>query len=281
MSRHVFYPGRMAVSFRKGPRGFLRQDPSDAAKVLKDNPSLQDKSAAVREELVRQNALTVVRQRGGDPSDTTEVSGDYILQFGKYKGKSFRWLLENDIGYTIYLIRNQQGEEAAGVFMAAGHNKDSLLSFINYSLMFREIQSLLNYEEHKPVMTAAASEDDQLVGFGTCAYSTWREVWESREDGYASFILKKKNCTAGTKMHKLQLYLKKKLQPPTVTPLMSHTSPVMSHASHAPAEAIVMDEDEELERMMLSISPSKQHVQSSVSASSSSSSSARLRERGL
>ncbi|XP_056296125.1 uncharacterized protein LOC130210161 [Pseudoliparis swirei] len=41
---------------------------------------------------------------------------------------------------------------------------------------------------------------------------------------------------------------------------MSHASPVMSHASHAPAEAIVMDEDEELERMMLSISPSKQHL---------------------
>ncbi|XP_056267336.1 uncharacterized protein LOC130191699 [Pseudoliparis swirei] len=156
-----------------------------------------------------------------------------------------------------------------------------VLSFLNYSLMFGGIQSLLNYEEHKPVVTAAASEDDQLVGFGTRAYSTWREVWESREDGYASFILKKKNCTAGTKMHKLQLYLKKKLQPPTVTPLMSHTSPVMSHASHAPAEAIVMDEDEELERMMLSISPSKQHVQSSVSASSSSSSSARTRKRSL
>ncbi|XP_056300296.1 uncharacterized protein LOC130212977 isoform X1 [Pseudoliparis swirei] len=277
MSRHVFYPGRMAVSFRKGPRGFLRQDPSDAAKVLNDNPSLQDKPAAVREELVRQNARTVVRQRGGDPSDTTQVSGDYILQFGKYKGKSFRWLLENDIGYTIYLIRNQQREEAAGVFMAAGHNKDSLLSFLNYSLMFGGIQSLLNYEEHKPVVTAAASEDDQLVGFGTRASSTW----ESREDGSASFILKKKNCTAGTKMHKLQLYLKKKLQPPTVSPVMSHTSPVMSHASPAPAEAIVMDEDEELERMMLSISPSKQHVQSSVSASSSSSSSARRRERGL
>ncbi|XP_034381386.1 uncharacterized protein LOC117725371 isoform X2 [Cyclopterus lumpus] len=278
MRKHLFYPGRMSVSFRKGPRGFLRQDPTDAAKVLKDNPSLQDKSAPVKEELVRQNALTVVRQRGGDPSDKTEVSGDYILQFGKYKGKSFRWLLENDIGYTIYLIRNQQKEEAAGLFMAAGHNKDSLLSFVTYSLIFPEIQSLLSYEEQKPVVTAAASEDDQLVGFGSRANNTWREIWDSREDGYSSFIVKTK-CAAGTKMHKLQLYLQKKLHPSTVSSLMTH-------ASHAPAEAIVMDEDEELERAMLGISPSKQHVQSSVFASSSSSSSARerqplRRERGL
>ena len=64
----MFYPGKMAVSFREGPLGFVRQDQTDAAKVLKDNLSLRDKSAPVKEEQVRLNALTVVRQRGGDPS---------------------------------------------------------------------------------------------------------------------------------------------------------------------------------------------------------------------
>lgn len=145
MRKQIFFPGRIAVTFRKGPLGYLRQDPTDAAKVIKDNPSLQDKSAPVREELVRQNALSVVRQRGGDASDKSEVAGEYILQFGKYKGKSFRWLLENDIGYTIYLIMNKLKEEAAGVFIAEGHSKDSLLSFVNYALSFQEIQSLLDY----------------------------------------------------------------------------------------------------------------------------------------
>ncbi|XP_068459322.1 uncharacterized protein [Clinocottus analis] len=202
MRKMLFYPGKVAVSFRKGPLGFLRQDPTDAAKVLKDNPSLQDKSAPMKEELVRLNALTVVCRRGRDPSEKTEVTGEYILQFGKYKGKSFRWLLENDIGYTIYLIKNQKKEEAAGVFMAAGHNKDSLLSFVSFSLSFPEIQSLLSYEERKPAVTAAAaaaaaaSEDEHLVGFGSGANNTWREIWDSRKDGYASFIVKQK-CAAG------------------------------------------------------------------------------------
>ncbi|TNN66478.1 hypothetical protein EYF80_023271 [Liparis tanakae] len=67
--------------------------PVKAHNKRKFNPRCQ-------EELVMQNARTVVRQRGGDPSDATQVSGDYILQFGKYKGKSFRRLLENDIGPT-------------------------------------------------------------------------------------------------------------------------------------------------------------------------------------
>ena len=93
MRKQIFFPGRIAVTFRKGPLGYLCQDPTNSAKVTKDNPSLQDKSAPVREELVRQNALSVVRQRGGDASDKSEVAGEYILQFGKYKGKSFRWLL--------------------------------------------------------------------------------------------------------------------------------------------------------------------------------------------
>lgn len=107
--------------------------------------SLKTTTRQLREELVRQNALSVVRQRGGDASDKSEVAGEYILQFGKYKGKSFRWLLENDIGYTIYLIMNKLKEEAAGVFIAEGHSKDSLLSFVNYALSFQEIQSLLDY----------------------------------------------------------------------------------------------------------------------------------------
>ncbi|XP_059199232.1 uncharacterized protein LOC131979304 [Centropristis striata] len=251
----------MTVSFRKGPLGYLRQDPTDAARVIKDNPSLQDKSAPVKADLVRQNALTVVRQRGGDASDKTEVFGEYILQFGKYKGKSFRWLLENDIGYTIYLLKSQQKEkEAAGLFMAEGHSKDSLLSFLSYALSFAEIQSLLNYETAKPVVMAA-SEDDQLVGFGYRAKNTWREIWDSRDDGYTAFILKK-SCVPGTKMHKLQQYLQKKQH-------STSASSQMKHASQAPAEAMVMDEDMELERAMLSISPSKHHMESSVPATSS------------
>ncbi|KAF1392284.1 hypothetical protein PFLUV_G00051230 [Perca fluviatilis] len=57
-------------------------------------------------------------------------------------------------------------------------------------------------------------------------------------------------------MHKLQHYLQKKLPSPP------SGSSVMTHTSNAPAEAMVMDEDEELERAMLSISPTKQHEQS-------------------
>lgn len=223
-----FFPGRVTVAFRKGPRGYLLQDPTDAAKLLKDNPSLQDKSAPLKEDIVKQNALTVVCQRGGNVSDNAEVLGEYILQFGKYKGKSFRWLLENDVGYTMYLIKHREREEAAGVCTTEGHKKASLLSFISYARSFNEVQSLISYDSEKPTIQAA-SEDDELVGFGSRAKSTWREIWDNRADGYAAFILRNK-CFSGTRMYRLQQYLRKKQS-------ASLSSPSVP-ASTAPHEAM-------------------------------------------
>ncbi|XP_078142812.1 uncharacterized protein LOC139929916 [Centroberyx gerrardi] len=55
-----FFPGRMKISFRKGPSGHLRQDPSDEAMRIKNNPALQDRSPPQKHDLVKTDALTVV-----------------------------------------------------------------------------------------------------------------------------------------------------------------------------------------------------------------------------
>ncbi|XP_038136108.1 uncharacterized protein LOC119780223 [Cyprinodon tularosa] len=233
------------VVFRKGPLGFLLQDPSPEAKKTKNDPSLCDKSDPKREDAVRENALSVVRQRGGDVTDALEVLGDYSLQFGKYKGKCFRWLLENDVGYTIYIIRNRQKEEEAGICLTESLPKVNLLTFVKYALSFKEIQDVLDYETNRGT-SATTSEDDQLVGFGSRAKSTWKEIWDTREDGYTDFILKK-SCLPGTRMKKLQQYLLQKT-------LSSCPPKIKTSLPHKP---LGMEEDDELEAAMLSISPSK------------------------
>ncbi|TWW62954.1 hypothetical protein D4764_04G0016010 [Takifugu flavidus] len=248
----AFFPGKLRVVFHKGPLGFLLQEPSDEAKRVSSTP--QDKSAAMREDLVRQNALAVIRQRGGDPSDKMEVLGDYVLQFGKYKGKSFRWLLQNDVGSTVYLIKNVQSEEAAGLCTADSHSKDSLQSFVSYALSFQEIQALLTYEAGRGDGVTASSEDDQLVGFGARAKSRWKEIWDSRGDGYADFVTGRR-CVPGTRMSRLQQNLLKRQQPTT-------SSTPAEHPMKAPAEPLAMEEDVEMEREMLSIHNSDLQVQS-------------------
>ncbi|XP_049447824.1 uncharacterized protein LOC125898158 isoform X1 [Epinephelus fuscoguttatus] len=249
-----FFPGRMTVSFRKGPSGHLRQDPSDEAMRIKKNPSLQDKSPPQRHDLVRSNALTAVLQRGGDVSDRQEVMGEYMLQFGKYKGKPYRWLLENDVGYTIYLINKVEEEERAGTFNPQGNSKDSLLSFLDYARSFQEIEDLREYLLSRKPAPPVSSEGDNVVGFGARAKHTWRQIWESREDGYAAFIVGVK-CVKNSKMYNLQQYLLQQQRAESCPPPaeVSSTSAASTHTSRS----LVMEEDEELERAMLNLPPSE------------------------
>ncbi|XP_046874063.1 uncharacterized protein LOC124466311 [Hypomesus transpacificus] len=152
-----------------------------------------------------------------------------------------------------------------------GPSKDSLRSFVGYANSFKEIKAVLEYEARR---TGAVSsvEEDQQVGFGRMPTRTWGDVWEGRADGFAAFVLSR-TTTPGTSMDKLKRYLTKKTQE------ASMSSPLL-----ASSQAVVMDEDEDLEQAMLNISPSKMVKQSSAALSSGASSSPRNKRpagRGL
>lgn len=147
--------------------------------------------------------------RGGDVSDRQEVLGEYELQFRKYKGKSFWWLLEHDVGYTIFLTKKVEEEERAGEFKPEGPKKDSLISFLEYSRSFQEIEDLIKYLAGRSVAPPVRNEDDNLVGFGINADQTQRDIQESRADVYAALFLKKKYVSF-SKMYRLQQYLTQK-----------------------------------------------------------------------
>lgn len=138
--------------------------------------------------------------------------------------------------------------------MADSHSKDSLQSFVSYALSFHEIQALLTYEAGRGDGVTASSEDDQLVGFGARAKSRWKEIWDSRDDGYAHFVTGKR-CVPGTRMFRLQQNLLKRQQSTT-------SSTPAEHPMKAPAEPLAMEEDVEMEREMLSIHNADLQVQS-------------------
>ncbi|KAI3374161.1 hypothetical protein L3Q82_006013 [Scortum barcoo] len=122
MYKQMFFPGRVIVTLHTGLLGFLHKDTTNAAKLLKDNP------VCTGEVCTCEGGAAQTKRSHCGPSerrgcfDRTELCGDDMLQFGKYKRKSLCWLLDNDIGFTIYLIQTQQKEEAAGVFMAEQHS---------------------------------------------------------------------------------------------------------------------------------------------------------------
>jgi hypothetical protein len=54
--------------------------------------------------------MAEVRRKGGDINDQLSVLGQYEVQFGLFKGKSFQWLVENGLGYAVWLVDNLRAE---------------------------------------------------------------------------------------------------------------------------------------------------------------------------
>ena len=67
------------------------------------------KSAAV----VRAQAVARVSAAGGDAADDLLVLSASVLQFGQYRGQTFRWLLENAVGYACSMVRSCEAEALA------------------------------------------------------------------------------------------------------------------------------------------------------------------------
>ena len=63
------------------------------------------KATRVRSCVKLKNAETAVRTYHGDPvKDRSWVLSMVTIQFGRYKGHCFRWLLENDVGWTSMIV---------------------------------------------------------------------------------------------------------------------------------------------------------------------------------
>jgi hypothetical protein len=53
---------------------------------------------------VHTNAVKTVARMGLDRKDRLNILGQYILQFGVWRGQSFVWMLENGLGYASYIV---------------------------------------------------------------------------------------------------------------------------------------------------------------------------------
>nr|XP_022328895.1 uncharacterized protein LOC111127887 [Crassostrea virginica] len=112
-------------SFRKGRDGAPVLYDSDGARQYNERAWFPPRGPSQ----VDNDAKECVRGRGGDVSDRKDLLGEYILQFGKYRGQKFIWLLENCPGYVGWLIGciledRRKGDKSSVSQMA---NKDALL----------------------------------------------------------------------------------------------------------------------------------------------------------
>ena len=101
--------------------------------------------------------MKAVRDRNGDVTNDLEVKGEYILQFGICRGKSFKWALENAMGYVGWLVNSMSRETTTSA--AISQNKGA----------FREY--VLSFDEGREAVKMKKSEMDRKTNLATSSAS--------------------------------------------------------------------------------------------------------------
>nr|XP_054598000.1 uncharacterized protein LOC107372643 isoform X2 [Nothobranchius furzeri] len=178
-------------TFTKAKNGTLILKASDEAKAV--GPQRQGYRAKQPEE-VEAEARAHVASEGGDVNNATLVLSRWKVQFGTYQGKTFHWLLQNDVGYavTVVVASHQKEQERTGSQSPLMANKVGSLSspplcitefdhsnlyfvntqdaFTRYSLACLEFAEAVRFrqafEEARVKSLQPGQEGLALVGFG-------------------------------------------------------------------------------------------------------------------
>ena len=224
------YPAFRRESARS-PR--LLMAPSEEAKSCENVGSGR---AQTKEEVLAE-ARTFVSGHGGDPDDMFLILAHCKLQFGKYQGQRFRWLLENSLGYALYLVHSITRERVHATPLS--ENKQLLLQ---YTSGIREMKEELEKFQKKQEMQSKARETgDQgclMVEFGDFKGRSMKEVYDDQSKEAQALIryLATANARPNTNMAIFKAYVleRRRSAPSASSPAASSASaPAASSASTA------------------------------------------------
>lgn len=131
----------------KDLRGELTLNYTEEARRFKNSKSSSQSTLCLDATRVRTNAEAEVRRLGGSVSDELNVLGQYTLQFGIFKGQSFKWLLENGIGYAGWLVDNMRNEPVTTAPLSI--NKNEFKKYLNSFAEGRSVVAIKKTERLK------------------------------------------------------------------------------------------------------------------------------------
>ncbi|KAK5611526.1 hypothetical protein CRENBAI_015479 [Crenichthys baileyi] len=188
---------------------------------------------ARRKEEVLAEATAFVRQNGGDPGDQFLVLAHCKIQFGKYQGQRFRWLLENSLGYAVYLVSSIMGDEERDNPLSASKHL-----FLRYTSQIREIGEAVEVYQKKQAMLQEAQRTGDsgclMVEFGDFKGKSMKEVYEdgSKEAQALITYLKKAKARPNTNMALFKVYvLKRQASAPAHLPTVTVSAPCTAAAA--------------------------------------------------
>ncbi|KAM6952072.1 uncharacterized protein PEZ65_009252 [Lycodopsis pacificus] len=196
-------------TFRKAPNGTLLLKASAEAQALRPRPAGYRAKPA---EEVDAEARDHVVSEGGDSSNATLSLNRWKVQFGRYQGQTFHWLLENDVGYSVNMVASHQKErERTGSQSPLMANKDA---FTRYSSAYPDFAEAVRFhrafEEAWVKSLQPGQEGQALVGFGDFKFETLQGLYESEDTKKIRFVnyLRRKSPAPGTQMEKAVQYVR-------------------------------------------------------------------------
>ena len=85
-------------------------DYTSDAEIVRKTKSHQRMTRAKPPEIVHKEAVQALLRRNGDVENRAMVLGQYKLLFGAFQGNTFKWSLENGLGYSAYIVENMKKE---------------------------------------------------------------------------------------------------------------------------------------------------------------------------
>ncbi|XP_045901929.1 uncharacterized protein LOC123968937 [Micropterus dolomieu] len=202
--------------FPKTSTGELETNPSEEARKQAAGQRIlrATRSGVKKPEEVKAEAKARVISEGGDPSNDWLILSRFMIQFGQYKGQTFKWLLENDVGYTAYIVAGHQKQREPTMYQSPlMANQDSLTQ---YASAYCELKKEVRFHRGYNRSLQSGQEGKALVGFGLHRLDTLQDLYESKDPNkisYVSFLrTKKSTCDPGSKMEDAIRYILKRDQ---------------------------------------------------------------------
>ncbi|XP_031731676.1 uncharacterized protein LOC116399006 isoform X2 [Anarrhichthys ocellatus] len=156
-----------------------------------------------------QGARDRVSAGGGDCSDTKLVLSRHEIQFGKYSGQTFHWLLSNDVGYLIMILAAHHQERESGDLDTSPikQNQDALS---RYARLFPCVTSAVQQSRVSDGSSSEGALDSRRVGFGEHAGLLYREFYESTDpvvQSYRMWLRRARVQSTGSSMDHLKRYV--------------------------------------------------------------------------
>ncbi|XP_077956268.1 uncharacterized protein LOC144405586 [Gasterosteus aculeatus] len=230
-------------TFRRAPNGTILLKASPAAQALftRQPPSAQAPYRAKKPEEVDSEAWAHVVSEGGDTANAALVLSRWKVQFGRYQGRTFHWLLENDVGYSVNLVASHQKErertQSEAPLMA---NKDA---FTRYSSAYPDFVEAVRFhrafEEARANSLQPGQEGRALVGFGDFKFETLESLYESTDNKKIRFVkyLRRTSPAPGTQMENAVQYVRSRDRQRMKAAAGASTSSTASTSSSSAASA--------------------------------------------